>query len=495
MTSTVSVRSITNNVGWSVLSKTSTFGLKFVTVPILARILSPEEFGVVAVALTVVQFLAMIGGAGLTSSLVIQEKEDMATVHSVFWVNLAVSTLMAVILFVFADFFASLLGAEEAAYLLRIMAFMIPIQLAGDVAYSILARRMNFSKDAIWSMISESLGALMAVGMAYLGFGVWSLVAQLFVSGTVRLVGLYTVTRYFPRPVFSFSRVKGLTKFSFGMMGSEMANFVTFQSPMVIIARYLGLADAGAYSAGNRFASIPNQVVLTAVMGVLFPAFSHMMHDRKRRSDALMLSTQVTTVLLAPMMFGLWAVAEPAMLVLFGQKWAYAWPVLGLLALSKAILTPCSTFIPYLKGVGRGNVLFWSAIVRAVITTAAVAWGAMTGDLINAMVWLCIVSVVTLVFYSWAVFRADGTPFFRGFYISNRPMITALVMALIVRLMLDHLKPHMPSSIMQVIVGAIVGGAIYLVFILLTERPLVRKLVELVRSRRAPKAMPQPAAE
>ena len=88
MPPTVNVKFVTSNVGWSILSKTSTFGLKFVTVPILARILTPEEFGAVAVALTVVQFLAMIGGAGLTSALVIQREEEMETVHSVFWANL-----------------------------------------------------------------------------------------------------------------------------------------------------------------------------------------------------------------------------------------------------------------------------------------------------------------------------------------------------------------------------------------------------------------------
>lgn len=493
MASQVSVKSITSNVGWSILSKTSTFGLKFVTVPILARILSPEQFGAVAVALTVVQFLAMIGGAGLTSSLVIQPEEDMKTVHSVFWVNLFVSLLMAAILYLGADSFAALLGAPEAGYLLRIMSLLIPLQLGGDVAYSVLARRMNFSADAVWSMVSESLGAVIAVVMAYLGFGVWSLIAQLFVSAIIRLVGLYWVSRYFPRPTFSFDRVKGLTKFSFGMMGSEMANFVTFQSPMVIIARYLGLADAGAYSAGNRFSSIPNQVVLSAVMGVLFPAFSHMMHDSKRRSDALMLSTQVTTVLLAPMMFGLWALAEPAMLVLFGPKWAYAWPVLGLLCLSKAILTPCSTFIPYLKGVGRGNVLFWSALTRAVITSLAVAYGASGGSLIDAMIWLCIVNAATLVFYSWAVFRADGTPFWRGFYVSSRPMLTAFVMALIVRYLIEMIKPSVPGAILQIAVGGIVGAVIYAVLIALTEAQLLRKLVELVRSRKRVVAAPASA--
>ncbi len=484
MPPTVNVKSVTSNVGWSVLSKTSTFGLKFVTVPILARILTPEEFGAVAVALTVVQFLAMIGGAGLTSALVIQREEDMETVHSVFWANLAISCLMALGLFIGADFFAALLGAPEAAYLLKVMSFLIPLQLGGDVAYSLLARRMNFSKDAVWSMISESLGAVVAVVLAIFGWGVWALMAQLFASALVRLCGLYAVSHYLPRFVFNPGRVLGLSRFSLGMMGSEVANFITFQSPMVIISRYLGLADAGAYSAGNRFASIPNQVVLSAVMGVLFPAFSGMMHEKERRSQALMFSTQVTTVLLAPMMFGIWALAEPAMRVLFGQQWAYAWPVLGLLALSKGILTPCSTFIPYLKGVGHGRALFWSAIIRAIATCVAVAYGAASGSLIDAMIWLCIVNAVTLVGYSWAVFRADGTPFLKGLYISSRPMLVALVMALVVRFLLDTWGGMIPSEVLQILVGAAFGAVIYFLLVILSERDLLRKIYTLIKNRR-----------
>jgi succinoglycan exporter len=144
MPTAVNLRSVTNNVGWSVLSKTSTFGLKFVTVPILARILSPQEFGVVAVAQTVVMFLTMIGSAGLAASLILEPEEDAETVHSVFWVNLAVAGAMASVIYLWAEPFAGLLGAEDAAYLLRIMALLIPLQLCGDVAYSLLARRMAF---------------------------------------------------------------------------------------------------------------------------------------------------------------------------------------------------------------------------------------------------------------------------------------------------------------------------------------------------------------
>ncbi|MDQ0322506.1 succinoglycan exporter [Pararhizobium capsulatum DSM 1112] len=485
MPTVINAKSVTRNVAWSVLSKTSTFGLKFVTVPILARVLSPEEFGAVAVALTVVQFLAMIGGAGLASALIIQRDEDMDTIHSVFWANLAISCLMALGLYVWADEIATLLGASEASYLLQLMSLLIPLQLGGDVAYALLARRMQFGKDALWSMISESAGAIIALAMALAGFGVWALVAQLFLSTIIRLAGLYAVSRYAPRFVLLPQRVIALSRFSFGMMGSEIANFITFQSPMVVISRHLGLADAGAYSAANRFASIPNQVVLSAVMGVLFPAFSTMMEDRERRSSALMLSTQVTTVLLAPMMFGIWALAEPAMRVLFGEQWAYAWPVLGLLALSKGLLTPCSTFIPYLKGIGYGGTLFWWAILRAVITTAAVAYGAITGGLVDAMIWLCVVNAIVLVGYSWVVFQADQMPFLRGFFICCRPMIMAMVMAGVVRLLLERFGDLVPNQALQVVIGAAIGGVIYGLLVLMTERQLFGKLIELVRRRRA----------
>lgn len=479
------VKAVTTNVGWSVLSKTATFGLKFVTVPILARLLTPSEFGVVAVALTVVQLLAMVGGAGLTSALIVLRDDDWETVHSVFWANLAMALLMALGLYLGAEPIATLMGASEAAGLLEIMALLIPIQLSGDVAYSILARRMNFSLDAMWSTVSESIAAVVAVAMAYLGFGVWALVVQLFASAVIRLFGLYMASGYRPRPVMRPRKLIPLLSFSSGVMGSEFANFITFQAPMVVIGRLLGLADAGAYSVANRFASIPNQVMLSAVMGVLFPAFSLMGEDRQRRTDALMLSTQVTTVLLAPAMFGLWAIAEPAMLVIFGREWAHAWPVLALLALSKAIVTPCSTFIPYLKGTGQGRVLFWSAFIRAIATAGATGIAAATGDLIDAMVALCIVNAVTLVGYSWAVFRVDAVPFFSGLLRSSRSMISAFVMAICVRLLLDALSGRIQNPVIELLIGAAFGGVLYAVILLLTERTLLWKLLSLVSARRS----------
>ncbi len=231
-------------------------------------------------------------------------------------------------------------------------------------------------------------------------------------------------------------------------------------------------------------------MLLAGLMGVLFPVFSHMSGDTRRRTDALMLSTQVTTVLLAPMMFGLWAVAEPGMFLIFGPQWAHAWPVLGLLAISKGIMSPCSTYVPFLKGAGRSSVLWWVAMLRAALVYGLVSYGVMTGGLVASMVWLCVANAITLIFYSWAVFRTNGTAFLSGLYATTRPMIASVIMAVAVRFLLDHVKADLPggvwgNAVSQVAVGAVAGTVIYCLLLLLTERDLLRKLLELLRQRKA----------
>lgn len=477
----ISLRTVTNNVGWSLLSKTSTFGLKFVTVPILARLLTPEEFGIVAVAQAIVLFLGMIGGAGLAASLVIEKTEDATAIHTVFWSNLAVALAVAACLVAFGEPIARLLGAPGGGDVLRVLALIIPIQLCGDVAYALLARRMAFSRDAFWSVSSESAAALLAVTLAFAGFGLWALVAQLFAAAIIRLGGLLHAANYRPRAIFSFGQLTRLWRFSVPLMGSEVFNFVTFQSPLVIIARTLGVAPAGAFSAANRFANIPNQVVLAGLMGVLFPTFSRMAGEHERRRNALSLSTQLCTITLAPMMFGIWAVAEPGMLVIFGEKWVWAWPVLGLLAISKGILSPCSTFIPYLKGIGESRLLWWIALARATLVVTAVTTGALTGGLVAAVVWLCVANALTLLVYSAAIFRVNGTPFTSGFLVACRPMASALAMAIMVRLLVEYLAAEGHGAVFQIVAGGLAGALIYATMTAIVERAFLRRLFQLVR--------------
>ena len=481
---------MTNNVGWSVLSKTSTFGLKFVTVPILARILSPQEFGVVAVAQTVVMFLTMIGSAGLAASLILEPEEDAETVHSVFWVNLAVAVVMASVIYVWADLFAGLLGAEDAAYLLRIMALLIPLQLCGDVAYSLLARRMAFHKDAAWSVFSESVGALTAVGLALLGFGIWSLVAQLFVSAIIRLAGLFYATGYRPRFVLSPAKVgsadeiqprhHGLGNLQFHHLPVAAGGGVAPSRPCRC-RRLFGRKPLFEHSQPGASGRLDGRAVSGLQPDEQRPApplgcadAEHAGLDRGARADDVRHLGGGGT--------GHVPDFRPAM----GACLAGARPACRLEGHHVAL----QHLYPFPE---RGRPLQCAVVgghAARRTRLRLVSYGIMTGGLVAAMVWLCIANAVTLVFYSWAVFRTNGTAFFSGLYITTRPLIASIVMAVAVRFLLDHIKADLPhglwsNAVSQVAVGALAGAVIYGVLLLLTERDLLKKLRELLRQRRA----------
>ncbi|WP_147162211.1 lipopolysaccharide biosynthesis protein [Pararhodospirillum oryzae] len=477
----VTPQNISRNIIWSISSKIATFGLKFVTVPILARILTPEEFGSVAVALTTIQFLAMIGAAGFGAALIIQPDENRETLASVFWMNLATGITIAALLAVFAEPAATLLGAPGAASLFRIMAPLIPLQMSGEVFYSILAKRMKFRQEAAWSMLSDSLSSILAVIFAFTGFGVFSLVFQLFTSAIMRLIGLIFISKYMPLFVFNMKNLANLIRFGSGIMFSEIFNFLTFQSPIILISRFLGIIDAGAFSVAGRVSSIPNQIVLSAIMSVLFPTFGAMARDRG--AQALLISTRLTSIVLAPIMFGLWAVAEPVMPLVFGPQWAWAWPVLGLTALSTAVLTPCGVFIPYLKGGGHGDTLFWWSLFRAGITTTTVGISAMLGSLTVTLTALCIANITISFLYCFLVFKIAGTNILRSIFLAYRPLLIAGLMAIIVKFSLDYGAKYLETPLSRLSIGLLTGIFIYTSAIFFVERSLLQIFYKKIRRR------------
>jgi len=466
-------RSIVANVGWNVLAKALVFCLKFVSVPILARLLSPAEFGVVATGLVVVVFLALVGGAGLAAGLIRAPEEDREAQDSVFWTNLAVAIGLGVLLYLFADPLAQLLGAPEAAWLLRVFAFLFPVHLGADVAAARLARRMAFAKEAFWSVVAELLAAAVAIAAALAGLGVWALVLQVYCSAAVRFGGLMVASRYLPRPRFSWIKVRGLLGYGSRIAGADVANFVAFQSPLVIITRVLGLSAAGAFSVANRLSDLPNQIVLTGLMGVLFPAFSGMAGEPERRTRTLLRSTQGTTVMLAPLFFGLWAVAEPATAVVLGGQWTYAWPVLGLLGVAKGIMSPCGSFIPYLRATGYAGLLWWFALARAIIYVAAVAAGALLGGLVGAMLALCFINVFIMIAYTAVVFRVAALTLRDALRCIALPMLNAVAMAAVVRLVLDNAPATLDGNLSRLVLGIGLGGAVYALLVLATQREFI----------------------
>lgn len=474
-------RSIVANVGWNVLAKCLVFALKFVSIPILARLLTPQEFGVVATGMVVVAFLSLVGGAGLAAGLIRAATEDRAAQDSVFWCNLVVAAALGALVALAAEPMARALGAPEAAWLLQVFALLFPLHLGADVAAARLARRMAFAKEAFWSVVAEIAAAAVAIAAALAGLGVWALVLQQFCAAAIRFAGLMVASRYLPRPRFHWSKLRGLLGYGSRIAGADVTNFIAFQSPLVIVTRLLGLADAGAFSVANRLSDLPNQIVLSGLMGVLFPAFSGMHEEPERRKRTLLRSSQGTTVVLAPLFFGCWAVAEPAMTVVLGEQWTWAWPVLGLLGVAKGIMSPCGSFIPFLRATGHAGLLWWFALARAIVYVGAVAGGALIGGLTGAMAALCVVNVFIMVAYTAVVFRVAEVAPREGLRCIALPMLNAVVMSVVVRLVVEQAKGTLASDAALLALGIAVGALLYALLVLATQRDLVASFRSLRR--------------
>ncbi|WP_137128784.1 lipopolysaccharide biosynthesis protein [Rhizobium sp. FY34] len=465
------------SVAWSISSKIAIFTLKFISVPILARYLEPAELGMVASGMIVITFLLMFAGAGLTAGLIREAREDRLSDDTVFWTNLGVSFLAGLLVYLFADPLAAALGAPEASWLLEVFTPLFVLYLGPDVASSQLARRMAFDREAFVTVVAEAIGALVAIAVVLGGYGIWALIVQLYVSAVLRFIGLFLAAGYRPRLQFSRAELSRHMHYGLRLVGADFVGFLSFQSPIVIITRMLGLPEAGTFNLTNRLSDLPNQIVLTGLMSVLFPSFSRMNHDSARQADVLSRTTRITTLLLAPMLFGLWAVAEPAMLVVFGEKWLFAAPVLGLLAVSKGIMSPCGSFIPYLKATGHASVLWWFGLGRAIMVVAAMTLGAWIDGLIGLCLALCIANLGVLLAYLLVVMRVAGLAIGQGLYDTVVPLAAAGLMAVLVRLALDQGYLASAHPVLQLLAGAALGASVYGVFLVVTQRRLILDLV------------------
>ena len=478
---------ILRGFGFSMMSRLAIFGLKFVTVPLLARLLSPAELGEAAAAMTVVLLLVQVGGAGLNAALIIQKEEDPRTLDSVFWSNLAVAAVCALMLLFFADNLAVLLGAPGAGPLLRALSLLFPISLAAQVGLALLARRMQFSRDMLCNLCAELAGAGVAISLAFLGFGVWAIIAQQFASATLLLVAVFFASGYRPRLQFSWPRLAALMRFGIGNLGADIANFATFQGPLVVVSRALGVAEAGAYSMASRLSDIPNQVILVALTNVLFPAFSSVSDEPARHRSLLLNSVQTTTMVLAPLMFGLWALAEPVTTIILGGRWIATAPVFGMLAVSKGVMSPCGSFIPFMKGMGRGGTLWWFAVFRAALTLLATSLGARYWGLYAATELLVVVNFAIMMIYAVTVFRSGGVDLVAGLRCAGIPMLTAAAAALAMRAFLVGAAPWLGSGIAMLVAAIAVGILAYACLCLIFQHSFcmqhIRSLPALVRRR------------
>jgi len=366
---------VVSGAAWSGVSRAGQQLVQAVSLLVLARMLGPAVYGLMAMANVVTNFLQQIGDMGTGSAAIQRESVNQEFLSSLFWFNLAVNTLVGLLVVVLAPLAGSFYREPRIVPVLSTLAVTFPIMGVGVISQALLIRTMEYRKLAIVEVLSAAAGTTVGIVMALFGLGVWSLVGASVASTTATTVLSLALARWKPSFTLDLVHLRSIYSYSANLMGFVFVNYFSRNSGHILVGRYLGSEALGYYNMAYALLMFPIQNV-TGILGrVLFSAFARLQDDHKRLGDACLRALAVISAITFPMMIGAMVVAEPLVRAVLGEKWLPALPlflVLAPLGMLQSVGSPVGQI--YLAS-GRTDVMLRMGIINSVVQIAGYAAG------------------------------------------------------------------------------------------------------------------------
>ena len=347
------------------MERIGTQGVQFVVAIILARLLSPADFGLIALVTVFVTIANVFVQSGLNTALVQKKDADNLDFSTIFYSCLALAGLIYTALFFSAPFIAKFYNNQaELIPVIRVLGLMLPLGAMSAIQEAYVARNMMFKK-----LFYRSVGAIIPAGCvgilcAYKGFGIWSLVVQQLLNSLLMCVIMWLTVSWRPSLVFSFARWKGLFSFGWKLLCSALLDTVYRNIRDLVIGKLFTPADLGFYNRGDQFPKIIITNINSSIQSVLLPSFSTVQDDRVRLKSLARRSIKTSSFLILPMMAGLAAIARPLTLVVLGEKWLPAVPFIQICCFSYAFWPIHTTNLSAINAVGRSDIFLKLEIIK-----------------------------------------------------------------------------------------------------------------------------------
>ncbi len=307
--------------------------INFVVFAALARLLLPEDFGLIAYAGVVIAISETLVDQGL--GVAITQREDLGQRHinAAFWMNVVAGALFAAGIYASSGWLAVTFRAPDLGPILQALCIVLVLRAAIVVQTALLRRNFRFKAIAGVSVASSVSGGVVVIVAALQGLGVWSLVLQQITQAAVELVLVSSITRWVPRLSFDWAAAKELASFSMNVLGASLLTVVSRRFDDFLIGFVLGSEALGYYTIAYRVLQLGTQLLVSSTNQVALSSFSRLQGDRQRLKDAFLTALRLSATVAAPAFVGLSALAPQFIENVFGPGWDPSVPVLRLLAL------------------------------------------------------------------------------------------------------------------------------------------------------------------
>lgn len=362
-------------VGWSFADSILGQGITFLVGLVLARLLTPDEYGLIGIITIFITVLNSIVDSGFSNALIRKQHTTQADYNTVFITNMVFSILMFVLLFFAAPAIATFFKRPELVNLTRVMGLVVIFNALSIVQNTILTKRLDFKTKTKASLISAVVSGIIGIGMAIKGFGVWSLVGQSLSRQLLNSCCLWFFNRWWPQLKFSLSSFKEMWSFGWKLLVSKLIDTIWKELYQVVVGKFYSPATLGQYTRGKQFAQILSANITSVVQRVSFPTLSEIQDDKTRLVNAYRKIIRTTMFVTTSLMFALAGVAHPFIYCLVGPQWDQAASFLPLICISMSLYPLHAINLNMLQVQGRSDLFLKLEIIKKAIAVVPILLG------------------------------------------------------------------------------------------------------------------------
>lgn len=307
---------------WTALAQFVTQGMTFAITVVLARLLSPEAFGTVAMATVVISIGAIFQDVGLGYAVIHRSEIHEDDLSTIFWVNAGAGLILAAIVFAGAPLVAGFYGQPVVAPVLRVLSFWFLVGALLPTQVTILTRNLEFRALAVRQMGGVFAGGAVGIWMAIAGFGIWSLVGQTLAITASHVLIVWLASQWRPSLRFDFARLRLFWGYGIRVTGTQLVKNLARSSDRLLVGKYLGSGPLGYYQIAANWMMFP-QIIINEIVGrVAFPTLARRQDDLQKVRHGFLVTTRIIAILILPMMAGVIVIAPELISVIYGPKWA-----------------------------------------------------------------------------------------------------------------------------------------------------------------------------
>lgn len=354
------------------MERLGTHGVTFLVSVILARLLDPEHHGVIALVNVFTTLLQVFVDSGLATSLVQKKNADSLDFSTVFFFNMGMCLALYGLLFAVAPWISLFYQMPELTPILRVQSLTLVISGVRNVQNAYVSKNMLFKKHFVMTLSGSISSAIVGIAMAYMGFGVWSLVGQKLTSQIVSTMVLWWTVKWRPTFQFSLSRLKGLLSFGWKMLASALLDTAYNDLRTLIIGKKYSSADLAFYNKGNQFPKLIVTNINSSIDSVLLPTMAREQDDRERVRAMTRRAIRTSSYCMWPLMIGLAVCGESLIRLVLTEKWMPSLPFLYVFCFTYAFQPIHTANLNAIKAMGRSDLFLKLEIAKKIVGITAI---------------------------------------------------------------------------------------------------------------------------